>query len=363
MSESNPQILVIGAGVVGLTTALYARGRGYQVKIVAEAFAPDITSVVAGALWEWPPAVCGQHRDELSIERSKAWCMDSYQRFWSLAEDPSTGVHVRPVVFYFRRPVAADAAAFAKMRELRYRVRGFRHDADLIIENGVSPSAGVRDAYAYQAPMIDTDLYMAWLLRQVREAGCDLEQRRIDGPLLAQEADLLREHRADAIVNCTGLGSAGLTDDAMYPLRGALIYAHNDGVTMPKITSAHCMSFDDSIGGQNMVFIVPRGEDKVVLGGLVEPGEWSTDLTMDNYPPLRDMLRRCQEFLPALEKATIFEEGTVRVGLRPSRMQGVRLEHEPGTRIVHNVGHGGSGVTFSWGCAAETVQRLDDLLG
>ncbi len=51
----------------------------------------------------------------------------------------------------------------------------------------------------------------------------------------------------------------------------------------------------------------------------------------------------------------------VRVGLRPARTNGVRLDHQPGTRIVHNVGHGGSGVTLSWGCAKETVNLLHRL--
>jgi D-amino-acid oxidase len=32
------------------------------------------------------------------------------------------------------------------------------------------------------------------------------------------------------------------------------------------------------------------------------------------------------------------------------------LEQEPGTDIIHNYGHGGSGVTLSWGCAKEVVQ-------
>lgn len=289
--------------------------------------------------------------------------MDSYLRFLSLAKDPLTGVHVRPAVFYFRAPVAENSFAYTKMCELKYRVRGFRHDPSLISEHGVSPAAGVVDAYSYLAPMIDTDRYMGWLMRQVQEAGCQVERGHVHGPLADREAELLHAHRADAIVNCTGLGSAALTDDTMYPLRGALIYVHNDGLSFPRLTSAHCMSFDEAVGGQNMVFIVPRGEDKLVLGGLVEPGEWSTDLMLEGYPPLQDMLRRCQDFMPVLEKATLFEKETVRVGLRPARTQGVRLEPEPGTRIVHNVGHGGSGVTFSWGCAAEAVRYVDDLLG
>ena len=111
-------------------------------------------------------------------------------------------------------------------------------------------------------------------------------------------------------------------------------------------------------GGQNMVFVVPRGADRLVLGGLVEPDEWDTDLSPDS-PQVRDMLMRCQRFLPALRHVTVLADQPVRVGLRPARTGGVRLEHQPGTRIVHNVGHGGSGVTLSWGCADEVVTLLD----
>jgi D-amino-acid oxidase len=358
-AQCRRRVLVIGAGVVGLTTALTARRAGYQVTVVAEAFAPHITSVVAGALWEWPPAVCGHHRDEESVERAKVWCMDSYERFLDLAHDRSCGVHLREAVFYFRRPVERDPFQAAKMRELAGRVEGFRHDSALIDENGVSWDSGAVDAYSYLAPMIDTERYMAWLLREARTAGCAVLQGRIEGPLASCERDLLRVYSADAIVNCTGLGAVELTGEPMYPLRGALIHVHNDGLSMPRIDKAHCMAFDEAAGGQNMVFIVPRGEDRLVLGGLVEPGESALDLSLDGYPPLREMLRRCEEFMPVLGKATLVEKAPVRVGLRPARGRGVRLDHEPGTRIVHNVGHGGSGVTFSWGCAHEAVRLLE----
>ena len=55
-------VLVIGAGVSGLTSALCLSRRGFDVTVVADRFAPRVTSVVAGALWEWPPAVCGHHQ-------------------------------------------------------------------------------------------------------------------------------------------------------------------------------------------------------------------------------------------------------------------------------------------------------------
>jgi D-amino-acid oxidase len=284
--------------------------------------------------------------------------MTSYHMFQRLAEDHRTGVHLRPATFYFRRPIEENPTEYNKMLDLRANVRDFRRDAAMAEENDVNPTVEVQDAYTYLAPMIDTDRYMAWLLDQVTDAGCTVVQGRIEGDLIAQEHYYLNEYGVDAIINCTGLGSMKLTGEPMYPLRGALVYAHNDGRSMPRVTGAHCMSYDQSIDGQNMVFIVPRGPDLLVLGGLVEPDKWGTDLSMDNYPLIRDMVRRCQEFLPVLNKATLVDGGLVRTGLRPARPRGVRLDHQPGTRILHNVGHGGSGVTFSWGCAKEISALL-----
>lgn len=287
--------------------------------------------------------------------------MTSYHMFQRLADDYHTGVHLRPATFYFRRPVDENPIEYRKMLDLRANVRDFRRDYAMAEENGVNPLTEVQDAYTYLAPMIDTDSYMAWLLDQVTDAGVKVVQGRIEGDLVAQEHRYLDEFGVDAIINCTGLGSIELTNESMYPLRGALVYAHNDGRGMPRITGAHCMSFDHNIDGQNMVFIVPRGLDLLVLGGLVEPDEWSTDLTMDNYPLIRDMVSRCQEFMPMLNKAVLVDGGKVRTGLRPARTRGVRLEHQSGTRILHNVGHGGSGVTFSWGCAKEIVTLLEQI--
>jgi len=59
---------------------------------------------------------------------------------------------------------------------------------------------------------------------------------------------------------------------------------------------------------------------------------------------------------PDLDRSKIIG-GTV--GLRPSRSE-VRLEVEAieGRAVVHNYGHGGAGVTLSWGCADEVVSLV-----
>jgi D-amino-acid oxidase len=356
------RVLVIGAGVSGLTSALCLRRRGLAVTVVADRFAPQVTSVVAGALWEWPPAVCGHHQDQVSLGRSKGWAATSYEIFADLARDPATGVFLRPATFYATRPIEEDERLQAKVKELEPKVRRFRRDPALIAENGVNPALGLHDAYTYLAPMIDTDVYMRWLLDRVRDAGCTIEEGRVAGPLRGQEESLLRRYGALAIVNCTGLGAAELAEDRMSPLRGAIIRIRNDGRAMPRIAQAHCLSQDDAGDERGFVFIVPRGDDLAVLGGFAELDEWDLDIGLHNYEPVRAAYRRCLEFLPVLRDAEIDAAEPVRVGLRPFRPRNVRVECEPGTRIVHNYGHGGSGVTFSWGCAHEVADHICRLI-
>jgi D-amino-acid oxidase len=228
--------LVVGAGVSGLTSALCLARLGVEVDIVAEKFDSDLVSVVAGALWEWPPAGCGYHRNQKSLERSKTWAQESYEIFSDLARDPPTGVFMRRANFYFTSE--QTARELHKMNELAPKVRGFVHDSGLAEANGIDPAYGVIDAYAHLAPMIDTDRYMGWLRRQVEAVGVTITQRRIEGRLADHEAALLAEFRADAIVNATGLGAVVTHGRPMYPLRGALVRAINDGSRIPKVEHA-----------------------------------------------------------------------------------------------------------------------------
>lgn len=82
----------------------------------------------------------------------------------------------------------------------------------------------------------------------------------------------------------------------------------------------------------------------------LEPDDATTD----------DILRRCRELVLALATAEVLG---VRVGLRPARPE-VRLELvESGETspvpVIHCYGHGGVGVTVSWGCADEVAALAD----
>jgi D-amino-acid oxidase len=264
-----------------------------------------------------------------------------------------------PAVFHFRQRVEDQPAAREKQEEARAHVTGFEHSPDLIDRYGANRGLGLCDAYSYLAPLIETDIYMAWPRKELAQRGCNFEQRRLTQLLAHSEQSLCDEYDAGAIVNCSGLGSIDLAADAMQPLRGALIRVHNDGRTMPRLTTAHCIAHDEKSAGQPMIYIIPRGADHLLLGGIAELGQWNTNIDLGNHAPIREMLARCREFLPVLESAVIDEQDPVRVGLRPYRQRNVRLEREESSGIIHNYGHGGSGFTFSWGCAEEVVTLVD----
>jgi D-amino-acid oxidase len=94
----------------------------------------------------------------------------------------------------------------------------------------------------------------------------------------------------------------------------------------------------------------------VVLGGTEVAGDWSAE---PDPATAGRILRDCATVDPRLASARIIEH---RVGFRPARPQ-VRLEAgeavaADGTSqrlLVHNYGHGGAGVTLSWGCAREVA--------
>lgn len=350
--------LIVGAGVSGLTTALELRGRGMRVTVIAEKFAPDIVSVVAGALWEWPPAVCGFHHDQVSLERSKNWCMVSFQRFREMAQRSIPGVYFRMSNFYFTEVVEADAQDLHKMQEIQAAVPGFERLPAKAEYEDVSTQYGVVDGYRHKAPMIDTDAYMAWLREECLRSGVAIAQRRVSGPLAGRRAELLAEYGADVLVCCAGLGVLELRETEMYPLRGALVRMKNDGRRFPKVTESHCISHRQGSDRQDIIFIVPRGEDMLVLGGLTEPDEWETGLSLD-YAPVREMFERCLAFMPKLAGGELDPAENVRTGLRPFRRGGVCVMHDAQEGIFYNYGHGGSGFTFSWGCAEELADLVE----
>ena len=113
------------------------------------------------------------------------------------------------------------------------------------------------------------------------------------------------------------------------------------------------MSVRDENHPAGRAYVHPRAHD-CILGGTLEHS-WDSSVDLDTG---ESILRRCRDIAPKLAEATVIEHV---VGLRPARPT-VCLEEdsreERGPLILHNYGHGGAGITISWGCADEIASLL-----
>ncbi|KAJ2995369.1 hypothetical protein NUW58_g1288 [Xylaria curta] len=372
-TNKSPHILVIGGGVTGLVSSWVLLDRGYRVTILSKAWASDeerLTSQIAGALWEFPPAVCGQHTDAISLAHSKKWCMTAYHIWDAIASIPAlsqeSGVRMMPSDFFFLDNIDKDAHERSKMAEIMASgVRGFYRGSDIIEDRGIDPSYGARDAYELMAPVIDTDKAMHWLTSLVKSKGANFVTETIEDDLLNIEDSLRARFNADVIVNCAGLQSYTLADDkTVYPIRGGLIRVINDGTDFPKVNAALTITADAAHSSNEIVFLVPRNDNILLIGGITEAHKWDLDLTLDS-PIIRRMRERCESFLPGLKDARLDQDYPLSQGLRPFRGSNVRVERElrrRGSRVVHSYGHGGAGWSLSFGCAQDVAGLVEETL-
>ncbi|KAK0195714.1 FAD dependent oxidoreductase [Armillaria mellea] len=359
------RVLVAGGGVNGLTTAWILLDAGYDVTVVSEQWAPAtprITSQIGK--WEYPPAVCGQHTDAGSLALSKGWSLTSYRIFDQLSES-LPAIKMCTANFFFGKPIEDLPDQLSKMREIEAScVKGFVRDPDLIAKHAVNQNAGVVDAYSHLAPV--------WLHDIVEAKGAELITHRIEGDLLDSEAKLLETYGAVAIVNATGLNSfEAAGDKSCYPLRGGLIRLVNDGKRFPKVTEALAVTHDNELSSEHedIVFIVPRNDNILILGGIAQPHKWELNFKMES-PEIQRMRERCNKFVPGLENAEFDPVAPVVQGLRPTRVGNVRVGrelrpnkmHGGSSSIVHSYGQGGSGFSFSVGCAVDVLRLIDQVV-
>lgn len=201
-----------------------------------------------------------------------------------------------------------------------------------------------------------------------------LVTRTIKGELFHQEHALRAEFKADVIINCTGLAGTEIAGDkSCYPIRGGLIRVINDGKDFPKVENALTITADAVHDSSEIVFLVPRNDNILLIGGIAESHENKLDLTLES-PIIKRMRARCEAFLPDLKKARLDSEYPLAQGLRPFRQRNVRVErelraHAQGrdgkgsvSRIVHSYGQGGAGWSLSFGCAGDVLALVEEAL-
>ncbi len=334
MPSKHLRITVIGAGVIGLSCAYELAEAGHEVTVIADHGPGDTVSALAGALW-FPYHAAGT---EQVVERS-------LRRFVELAALGDTGADTATDDF-------TDDVPPVQMRTGVLHERLDTPDrswvaplVEVLGDDAVQPvDGGVRATL----PMIMTSRYLAWLMDSCRMNGVAFQWRTV-----ASLEELTGT--TDAVVIAGGLRGGDLLggDDAVAPVRGQLmLVANGDGGEDGPLLTDWVVDSDDPA---HMTYVFPR-EDEIVVGGTSEPGSW--DETPDQATA-EAILARAEALVPELTELPIIGHGA---GLRPAR-ETVRIEHVDGhdLPVIAAYGHGGAGVTLSWGTAERVVELVGEL--
>jgi D-amino-acid oxidase len=306
------RIAIIGAGVSGLTCGIVFAENGYGTVIFAKEVAQQTTSGAAAAVW-FP-------YDAQPLEKVIPWALQTFDLLADLSRVPGTGVSM------------IELRQFSRNKEIQI--------PDWAIPRGASPVATglwpvFKSGFSLNVPLMDTTIYLDYLAARFLKAGGGINVN----VCLEKLEDI--DRKFDLVINCAGIGARDLVQDVnLEPHRGQV-------AIVPRIENLYCAIVCDDTP---LMYAIPRTND-CVFGGT---NDLNSDLAAD--PVTTDQIvAECSRVL-RIDKPNVLAE---RVGLRPFRKSGVRLERDQlrdGRTAIHNYGHGGAGFTLSWGCAEDVLQ-------
>ncbi|KAH9849253.1 FAD dependent oxidoreductase [Lenzites betulinus] len=355
------QVVVLGAGVIGLTVAhVLSKDARYKITVVARDMPEDMDSQAFASPWagaNWSPM--GVYN-----ERIYKWEKTTFDKLWDMI--PSGLAIASPSRVFYDAGKDLDALWYKTL------VRDFR------VLDGSELPVGTKAGVGFQTVSVCPQAYLPWLKSELVARGVAFVRKRV--VTLGEAAALAGPN--GVLVNATGLGARsliGLEDKDVYPIRGQTIVIDN-----PDVREFMCTELTSAEDG-NATYIIPRpapdGKWTTILGGKYQAGDWDTSFSAADA---RGILARCAALCPAIaDPATRVLRHNV--GLRPARRGGPRVETEAldlpwktewltegveeaetgsageaGTvLVVHTYGFGPAGYQMSWGAAEEVGSLVD----
>jgi D-amino-acid oxidase len=338
---SGHRIVVVGAGVVGLSTAIRLRVSGADVELLTSPKHPMV-SPMACALFL--PTWIGTDNPFIWSGWLEPAVVKSWHRYQSLLDEFGADAGIRSVTNHEYLPIGdPDPPGW---------VRSLLAPSELAACNLNFASRQYDRVWKFRTLVIDMSRYMPWLELRALSLGISIRKHQLES------LDEALDSQMPVLVNCSGLGARKLVpDEAVRPVRGQVLFLQPADTDILKNFVAI---------GIGEYCLVPRITD-VGLGSLFEEADCNESLPIP--PPsgeeklwaaLGTLLR-----LSGIDSSELEFSGRTSVGLRPIREGGCRVEALwNGDRlIVHNYGHGGAGVTLAWGCADRVVELICEKFG
>lgn len=384
-------MIVCGGGISGITSALVLQALGWRVAVIAAELplssSPECISREMEICWRcWRSsriattyAMASAYPHNLRVKNLLKISDDSQTVFNFLFEKNAPGMALYRLYEMFEQepaepPLACKRIDFRKFEGPKEEVKR-RYGAPC------RPDADYLWGWTFKSYFADMPEYVPFLWRLFEERGGVWRLGNVSGE------SMIRAAAGRPVINCLGVSAGVLSSDSSpaVVVRGCQVVVPDapmvkDSLGLPL---AYNYTPDASIfarasGEPEYVHFFPRS-DGWILGQTREPGRlddhgrWHGAAVPPPYLEidgiqvpapiitLNDELLRDWTSDTSLGKRLIARQG-YRFYRDPSG-SGVRLEGESRTNIIHNYGHGGSGVTVSWGCAIEVGRIMTKEFG
>ncbi|XP_060561921.1 D-aspartate oxidase-like [Ruditapes philippinarum] len=327
-------VAVVGAGVIGLSTAINVQTTipGARVTVIADKLYEGTTSYGSGGMFI--PSITSLPNE--SIEDLRNWCRESWNFYRKLSLSPEAS-EIGTII------MSGYDLVDQKLHPKDPLYKEFVFSTEELSRSELTDLGfqQFRTGFRVTTIIIFMRKYLIWLRKRFEENGGKIEKRHLNslGELSGQY---------DIVMNCCGPSSAQLVNDnRAYPVRGHIVRVRAPWIKHWFLTDGHS-------------YIIP-GEDLVRLGGVKQVG--NTSLEVDPRDT-KAIMEGVEKLCPNIKGAVVESEW---VGLRPGRDR-VRLEpeimHFGGKRlpVVHNYGHSSQGIGLSWGTSVYAARLAADIL-
>ena len=311
MSDSSPDVVIVGAGVVGAACAYYMVQEGLQVCLMDSGFvgggttAAGMGHIAVMDESEAQFALTSYSRrlwSELAEEFGSHWENDTCGTLWVAADEEELGYIPAKADFYRQRGVrVAELTAEEVVRQEPELRPGLAGGLQIPDDRVIYPPAATR-----------------WLVAQAVDGGAELKEGCTVRGLGADDGRVVTDRGtvcAGNVVNAAGAQVADLTPGIpIEPRKGHLVitdrypgFCRHQLVELGYLKSAHTMD------AESVAFNVqPRRTGQLLIGSSRELVGWDRSI---NHDILGRMLDRARQFLPRLSDLYVLRTW---VGFRPA---------------------------------------------